>query len=415
MLISMLFASNALMLYAGSAREIGRLSMLAMVVRNLARRKGRALGVIGMLACGVFMAIAVGANRHGPGEDSEDRGSGTGGFAFLGETALPIVHDLNEAAGRKRFGLDDLSPGVSFVQLRMLAGDDASCLNLNRTTTPTILGVSRLDFSARGAFSFVKMLDGVDAVDPWSVLDDKRDDGAIPAVADMSVITWGLGKALGDTLEYVDENGESFKLKLVAGLENSVFQGSVLISEKHFVNRFPSTSGARMFLADVPSDALGVFRDTLRDGMKDLGLELVRPAERLALFAEVENTYLVIFLGLGGLGLVLGTIGLGVVVVRNVLERRSEIAALRAVGFSARLLRRMIVSEHSLLLIAGLLTGGVSGTVATLPALSASGSHLALGSILPLVAGILLSGLAWTWLAAWLSMRGSVVGALRDE
>ena len=50
---------------------------------------------------------------------------------------------------------------------------------------------------------------------------------------------------------------------------------------------------------------------------------------RLAAFQEVQNTYLSIFQLLGGLGLLLGTVGLGMVVLRNALERRSELAELR--------------------------------------------------------------------------------------
>ena len=72
--------------------------------------------------------------------------------------------------------------------------------------------------------------------------------------------------------------------------------------------------------------------------------------ERLAGFHRVENTYLSTFQSLGALGLVLGTIGLLAVLLRNVLERRAELALLRAMGYRERTLAAMVVAEHVLLL-----------------------------------------------------------------
>ncbi len=44
----------------------------------------------------------------------------------------------------------------------------------------------------------------------------------------------------------------------------------------------------------------------------------------------VQNTYLSAFQLLGTLGLLLGTIGLGISQLRGAMERRSELAAMRA-------------------------------------------------------------------------------------
>ena len=63
------------------------------------------------------------------------------------------------------------------------------------------------------------------------------------------------------------------------------------------------------------------------------GGDATSTAERLARFHRVENTYLSTFQTLGGLGLLLGTVGLATVLLRNVLERRRELALLAAVGY----------------------------------------------------------------------------------
>ena len=79
--------------------------------------------------------------------------------------------------------------------------------------------------------------------------------------------------------------------------------------------------------------------------------------ERLDAFHRVENTYLSTFQALGGLGLLLGTIGLATVMFRNVLERRRELALLRAVGYDARHITVMIGAETLFLLLSGLAAG----------------------------------------------------------
>ena len=72
--------------------------------------------------------------------------------------------------------------------------------------------------------------------------------------------------------------------------------------------------------------------------------------DRLAEFHRVENTYLSTFQALGGLGLLLGTVGLGAVLLRNALERRRELALLEAVGYRRGHFLLMAVAENTLLL-----------------------------------------------------------------
>jgi len=101
-----------------------------------------------------------------------------------------------------------------------------------------------------------------------------------------------------------------------------------------------------MFLVDTPPGGTEPARKGLLEHMERVGMTAVPATSRLLEFYSVEATYLAMFLALGGLGLVLGTLGMGIVVLRNVLERRRELALLRCVGFSARQVTRVIVAEH---------------------------------------------------------------------
>ena len=98
-----------------------------------------------------------------------------------------------------------------------------------------------------------------------------------------------------------------------------------------------------------------------------------RTADRLASYAQVKNTYLSTFQTLGSLGLMLGTIGLAVVLLRNLVERRAELALLAAIGFRRGARLRLVLWENGFLLVAGLLMGCGCAMVAVFPSLITSG------------------------------------------
>ncbi len=96
---------------------------------------------------------------------------------------------------------------------------------------------------------------------------------------------------------------------------------------------------------------------------------MTRSEDRLAAYLAVENTYLSTFQALGGLGLVLGSLGLAVVLLRAVWERRAELALLRALGYRRRMLAWLVLAENSFLLLVGLVMGAVSALLSILPQL----------------------------------------------
>jgi hypothetical protein len=82
LLIMGLGLTQALLRMAGSRWTRPMASLAGLGLRNSTRRAGRSLAVVALLACGTFLVIAVGANRHDPLVRAEARDSGTGGFVF---------------------------------------------------------------------------------------------------------------------------------------------------------------------------------------------------------------------------------------------------------------------------------------------------------------------------------------------
>jgi hypothetical protein len=413
LLLTAALALSAWLLKSAAGRaKTPMASLWGLGVRNSTRRSGRSLAVIALLACGVFLVIAVEAFRHDPSAHAEQRSSGTGGFTLFGESSIGILHDLNTESGRESLVVDnDALEGVEVLQLRVRDGDDASCFNLNRAQRPRLLGVDPRRLADRGSFSFA----GAEGQALWKLLDDREDDEIVPAIGDYPTIRWALGKSVGDQIEYDDEKGRKFEVRLVAMLENSILQGSLLIAEDRFVERFPSEAGYRLLLIDTPAEKVEVVADHLSARLTDFGLSLETTRQRLAAFSEVENTYLSIFQILGGLGLVLGSVGVGLVVLRNMLERRNELAMLRAVGFNIAALRRMVFYEHSGLMLGGLVCGVIAALVAAGPALRTGGASVPYVSLVLTVAGIALSGIVWIWVATMFALSGRMLEALRNE
>src|SRR5207302_8332062 len=118
-----------------------------------------------------------------------------------------------------------------------------------------------------------------------------------------------------------------------------------------------------------------------------LGADAMETQARLAEFHAVENTYLSTFQTLGGLGLLVGTVGLAAVALRNVLERRRELALLGAVGYGRAHIFTIVVAENLLLLAWGLAIGAASALVAIAPAVLERGGRAPVAS-----AGALLLG-----------------------
>jgi ABC-type lipoprotein release transport system permease subunit len=399
--------------------SVSRLGM-----RNATYRPGRSVLCITLIAAAAFIIVAVDAFRRddSPGA-ARDRSSGGGGYALLAESQLPIVHDPNTPEGRDALNLTgaaeaDALAGVTLSRFRLRPGDDASCLNLYRPSQPRILAPAEA-FVREGRFSFGGTLDaeGESKANPWLLLDKEFADGAVPFVADANSAAYVLHVGVGE--DFLLERGGglgALRLRLVATLADSIFQGELLISERNFLRHFPEQEGYRVFLIDLPEgrEAPRVAA-ALEERLSDFGFDAAPTAERLAGFHRVENTYLSTFQMLGGLGLALGTLGLAAVLLRNVLERRRELALLRAVGYGRRHFGLMIVAENGLLLACGLLTGTLCALLAIVPVVLARGGRLPFASLGLLLAAVVVSGLAASLVATAAALRAPLLASLREE
>ena len=224
-----------------------------------------------------------------------------------------------------------------------------------------------------------------------------------------------MGKSLGDTIDYKTENGGTINLKIVGILKETVVQGRLLISEDNFVRYFPSVDGYQQFFVDICIQDKDLQAKRLMKKYRDFGMEVVSTEQILAQYHEVENTYLAIFLVLGGLGLILGSAGLGLVVVLNVIDRKGELAMMQAVGFRKQALKKALFFEHGVLLLAGLLCGAVPALWAVFPSIVMQGGAFPYLQIGLIIVAILVSGGLWICVAVVKVLKSDFMNLLRNE
>lgn len=386
--------------------------------RNATSRPARSVLCIALIAFATFVIVAVEAFKRDDADALRDRRSGSGGYPLLVESLLPIVHDLNTAAGRDSLNLpaDGELSGVRFDRFRVRPGDDTSCLNLYQPKNPRILAASP-EFVNAGRFTFQSSLAQTpeETANPWLLLNRAFSDEAIPVITDANSMTYVLHMKLGDDFVLPGSSDRPVRLRLVGALSDSIFQGELVMAESPFVRTFPEWEGYRFFLVDVPPERTAGVTEIIERRLSDFGVDAASTAERLAGFHRVEYTYLSTFQMLGGLGLVLGTLGLGAVLLRNVLERRRELALLRALGYRQADFFAMVVAENVFLLMCGLAAGTFCALLAIAPTLLDRGGRWPGPMVGLLLLGVMATGLMASIGATAAALRSPLLPALRTE
>lgn len=393
----------------------GPLAMARMALTNGARNRGRSLLSATLVASASYMIVTVAAFQQDFTLTELGKDSGTGGFHLMAEADIPIFRDLDDPDGRFELGIAE-TPELAestIIPMRLLPGDDTSCLNLYQPTEPRVLGVPR-ELVDRQAFSFQAATE--DLENPWTLLHGDLGDNVIPAIGDFNSTQWILKLKLGDELTLENEAGEPIQLRLVATLATSIFQSELLISDEQFQKHFPSRAGWSSFLVEgADHDATEALTQQLESSLVDYGFDAVHAPEKLEAFHTVQNTYLSTFRTLGGLGLLLGTIGLAIVLLRSALERRGELAAMRAFGFRRASLVRLVVAENALLLLAGLGMGTVAALLTAAPNLATYTAVIPWTAIFGTLVVIFFFGLLACTLAALGALGVALLPALKAE
>lgn len=389
-------------------------------IRNAARHTARSVLAVGLISFAAFTLITIAAFQEGAPSNTAQPNSGAGGFRLIATAGIPLLGDLNTQQGRRLLGMTDaadpLWDGVHFVSMRRWAGQDISCLNLTQPTTPTILSVpaelmQAPDKDHKHRFTFAEG----SGENPWQLLNEHESDGSWPVIADDNTAQYILHLSVGQTMDVPDAAGSPRHLKLVATLSGSIFQSELLMSEPNFRQLFPAVDGFGVVLADCPAEKQASIAQALNTQLGEYAVDTQPTSYRLAQYLQIQNTYLSTFQALGALGLMLGTIGLAVVLVRTVIERRAELALLASLGFKRADRIALILSENVFLLVLGLVVGTICALAGILPTLVRSAHGVNFGALGLTLGTVLVIGIVSSTIAVWISGAHVSPADLRRE
>ncbi len=403
-----------------SIRGGGIAAMCLLGMRNAPRHAGRSLLIVSLIASATFLVTALEAFHIDAATDVTKKDSGSGGFSLIAESTVALPYDLNTPDGREALGISRQTrqtlSSTTVHALRLRPGDASSCLNLYMPSDPRLAGASN-EFIHRGGFVFSKSSAETDEErnNPWLLLQRVYDDGAIPVIGDENAVLWQWHLGLGKDLAMKDERGQKVTLRFVALLSGSILQDELIIAESHFTELFPSIQGHNLFLLEAPPNMAQTISRQLETDLQTFAFDVSSSQQRLNEYLAVQNTYLGTFQTLGGLGLILGTIGLAVVLLRNVWERRAELALMRALGFTHQSLGWMVLAENAVLVVMGLTAGVIPAFVAIAPHLINRPQAIAWPSVIATILGTLIVGIGGGAAALIPTLKTPLLPALRSE
>ncbi len=415
-----------------SRKAKGDYSLLSLASRNIGRNPLRSTLTLGLLAVTSFLILSLSAFQIRPTMEA------AGGFTLIGESSTPIYQNLGDPTVRRDYlgpAADALNDATIFA-FKMRPGDEASCNNLYQASEPKIVGVSSLFAEwekmapAERRFSFMAQLP-TNEKSPQTVWEAVQvratgtKDDPLPVVLDLNTAMWSLHlKAQINEVFSFEFHDKEIHFKTVGLLNNSLLQGVLLIGEENFQQAFPDLSGFQFFLASEASRQNATtpstlsrqqLVNTLEKGWGDEGLDLMDSEKVLEQLLAVQNTYLKAFQSLGALGLLLGTLGLAIVQIRSVLERRSELATLRAIGFRSTRIGLLILLENCLLLVGGIMVGGITAVVCVAAPLLQNAQFTELMQPLAWVGVVIIVGLLAGAFAVRTAARQPLLSALRQR
>lgn len=291
------------------------------------------------LAAGVFTVFAVGLNRP---DFNRSQSVSTGGFSLYIDCRIPVQYDLNEPGVRRRMALRDLPDDSRFLQLQRHTADEAGCLNLNRVTTPSVIGMERDAMSLFG-------------IDP--ALTEQCSPDVVPVIVDSEALLWSLMMKVGDTITYRTDDGRSVNAVIAGTYPTGILHGYAVMEQEAFRSLWPLETGSSIILSQSDDDMM------LATALSDYGPDITTTTERLEKFFQVTDTYLNIFLSLGGLGLLLGIAALIIVIRNNLTYRSDEIRMYRTLGFGRDSISAILKRDNLAVPVFAVITGAIGSLI----------------------------------------------------
>ncbi|HEX9340478.1 MAG TPA: FtsX-like permease family protein [Thermoplasmata archaeon] len=169
----------------------------------------------------------------------------------------------------------------------------------------------------------------------------------------------------GDRIRAFDAAGRGVNLTIVGVLEQALqFTSGVFVDQGVVRAVFPVEERytAYFFQMAAGADVAG-FRADLERTFFGYGLQTIDIREAIGQAFDASQQVLTLMEAYLAMGLLVGIAGLAVITLRAVVERRTQIGALRAIGFTQRMVLSMFLVEIALIAVLGVGIGVALGIV----------------------------------------------------
>jgi putative ABC transport system permease protein len=169
----------------------------------------------------------------------------------------------------------------------------------------------------------------------------------------------------GDRIRAFDAMGRTVNLTIVGVLEQALqFTSGVFVDQDVVRTVFPAQERyTAYFFQMAPSADVGAFRADLERVFFAYGLQTIDIREEIGRAFDASQQVLTLMEAYLGIGLLVGIAGLAVITLRAVVERRTQIGALRAIGFTRRMVLSVFLLEIALIAVLGVGIGVALGIV----------------------------------------------------
>ena len=172
----------------------------------------------------------------------------------------------------------------------------------------------------------------------------------------------GLRLGIGEQVVVVTLDGS--EEKTVIGILDQTFFFSGMITSDNTVNDHFGFRWPAMYFFTVSdsstSDAKALAKELEREFLMN-GMQTIVIRDVIQTFLNIASSIMGLFQIYLGLGLVVGIAGLGIITVRNVVERTNEIGVMRAIGYKRKMIRNTFIMEISFISILGISIGVLLG------------------------------------------------------